>query len=1196
MAEQLDAGGSGGGSDSEAAAAAEEEAESASTGTTSSSGGGGSSGGALASGEGETTTAPADSGSAATADADDSGAVSTGASDGGSLTEGATDTSPATRSIAAEDAAQVGRNVRAGDTTEPLADEPTLTAGEDDERVRPRDEETPDEPEPGRGDAGRLTGGGDGEQLTPDEAERAGRRAREEASGPSGDEQGIEEGGGPDGRFTVTVAVPGGGTNTFTGSAEFIAGKLEQAFLLDNPGMDASDVRVVETDEGRLELELTESGERRAAVEAFRRRLDQLFGGSDVDLGPEDVERTDEGFQLIDSAVEQLGQAQRRFQLRLAGLGDAAGRFDVNRAASQAGFELRQRLGAALALTERDPGARPTRDIGGLTPATGPVVEPTGQTALDRRIEQFERDTGLDLIPGEGDVVQGTEAFLQRQAEIHRQGRGLLPSGEQAADITESLFPVFDPAAPQSRFVAGQARRLGEIANPAAIALGLGTIGEQAGEFTFNTAVAAFGPDLDEVRSFEQLTGEQAPADVVELAEVQDVFETRREAQASAAGAAGAFLASETVTSFRERPVETLGSAGAEVAVAIGAADASPLRVSRARIPLQTGETATLRSLRFQTPRVAERLGITPRGRSLAGLRTGGGRVRPSIGPPGIQLERVAFRELPGEGAAFEPVSALETEALLGRGLQREARRASTGRRAVERTEAIQDVIDIGARRRRGRMTDPTTEGVVRNVQRVPQDRVQAVARALEDLDATVEGSAAIRAQLPEARAPRDLDILVDDEAAARARLGEALEGADADVDDVFDIKERGERAAPGQTMKFGRRAQPRLRTEGGVRVTSLSEELIRKAGAAGFIRGSGTPTLQFRGLSEVIDIGPEPVRLAKRPRFKDVGDTATIARGLVQGDLRSGLPFLTLRSRTARREARAIERFEDLFAGELREPDAITGDVPLEAPTARGAVAEDLRRAFTGVDRGQVTLAAPARSAGRRSLGDVGDNLLSRLERLRRDVDRSPASSGVTTTRRLPVALGGSPPSGGQAPESPFASPAPSGGSPGGSAGPSPGSPSPLLSPSPGESPPPSPWSPSPGPSPVVSPPGGPSGGPSPGPSPGRPPIVPPEVPPPPVEVPPPPPPRLLDIDLTADAEPASPNRGVSFVDRTFHFEFRDPLAPIPGMEPVDGDRRDDELVDPFGAAGAGTAALELLAGGSSEGDGADLGRLFGL
>jgi hypothetical protein len=572
--------------------------------------------------------------------------------------------------------------------------------------------------------------------------------------------------------------------------------------------------------------------------------------------------------------------------------------------------------------------------------------------------------------------------------------------------------------------------------------------------------------------------------------------------------------------------------------------------------PRLRSDTITLRGVRLTTPRLLEGRVDRP-GTTLYGTVDG----RPTLGTPRPDVDDVDFGKLgrPGKGQTAEPTGRFETDVF--RAL------AATDADALDRFTAAEGVVDT-ATRQGGKLELDATEDIVRQAEDIPDEAAPDVADALADLDATIFGSAAVRAQVPEARAPRDLDIAVDDPDAAKPRLSQALEGTDADVD-AFDIKAREERATPGEIVKFGRLAQDRLETDEGVKVTPAGEELLKKAGASAFIRGEGSPAPEFPGRTDVLDVGPEPVSEGSFPRSKDPGDAATVGTAMTDdpGILGTLSPF-------ARRDRARVRTFRDAFETEIERSLAEPGDPP--SAGAVPDVGDPLGlRALAADESAQLGGGRGRGSAGVRGGNSDGQDIDSGTDGPNRRVQPrgaerpSPSNTGDfdPAVPTPPPVFGGGASSGGGGSNSPLGSaPSPTGAeSPeiGGVESPSPGvnpggsvskSPSQIADESPSLSPPPSdadsappgfgPESPSPGvgsESPPSSPPSDtptPSSSPGPtpttAPSPNPPPpppsdtsTPPPPPPPSPSTSPNPPPPPLPNTSPLPDVPPPTPGPG---------------------------------------------------------------------
>jgi hypothetical protein len=445
------------------------------------------------------------------------------------------------------------------------------------------------------------------------------------------------------------------------------------------------------------------------------------------------------------------------------------------------------------------------------------------------------------------------------------------------------------------------------------------------------------------------------------------------EGGATAASAAGGFLATtgaRTARAFRENPTEfttrALGSAGVGTFL-------TPLRVARFDVPLREtsrveadveGQRAAegidadvdapaadlpdapptstaVRGVRLQTPLALEQVGVRTRGRTVLGARG----VRPTVGAPSVapladdlDLARIGASST----GAVEPGNAFEADVV-------RATTAGTVAGDAQRFGTAEGLQTEAQRRADTGFTAESAEEAIGQARAVPEDAVEDVTQTLRDLDATVFGSAAARAQLEDFRQPRDIDIVVDDKRSAVPELFEAIEGerptdipfdeAKDRVGDVFDIKETSEvpgRARGGETIKFGRTSREPQEL-GGVPFNPVEEELVRKAGASAFLRQPGAA-----GTDE-LDIGPEPRRPGRTDvRRKDPEDAAAMAREL-------GLA------------GRGVEEFEDAFG---------LTDRPRDTPSAEaggglfGAADDPLAlRALAADERAQL-------GAGRRRFG----------------------------------------------------------------------------------------------------------------------------------------------------------------------------------------------------------------------------------
>lgn len=390
---------------------------------------------------------------------------------------------------------------------------------------------------------------------------------------------------------------------------------------------------------------------------------------------------------------------------------------------------------------------------------------------------------------------------------------------------------------------------------------------------------------------------------------------------------------------------------------------------------LERPQSTMFTGLRLRDPILLERL----RGRADSGVTLAGARgLRPTLGTPDVDLETVAFGQLRGMGETAEPIGAFETDIF-------RTSLGNVGGQAAARFGASRELMQIG-RQTEGDLELGTTEEIVGEARAVPQGAVGDVADALEDIGATIEGSAAVRAQVDDPiRQPRDVDILVQDRSEATQRLSEALEGEGATVEDVFDIKVAGEdRPGPGQFVKGGEVAQPRLFTEEGVGVTQIGEELTRKASASAFLRGAGSPGEEFVGATRAFDVGPEPARAGARPRFKDPADAFEIARRV-------------------RPESESVQRFGQLFEEEITEsargPQQIPGEAaqPAAAAGLFGNLGERLRFGDLAADE------TAQFGRGFRAVGDVDATPFGRFDVDAGDTRRADAETDVAARSPSP-------------------------------------------------------------------------------------------------------------------------------------------------------------------------------------------------
>lgn len=429
--------------------------------------------------------------------------------------------------------------------------------------------------------------------------------------------------------------------------------------------------------------------------------------------------------------------------------------------------------------------------------------------------------------------------------------------------------------------------------------------------------------------------------------------------RAGQVGTAAAGVGAAAVQTARDNPRQFASDIAVSSAL-------TPLRVSRLRLPVEDGGTTSVRTLQTRGPGIG--------GRNLAGQATG----RPEVGTPSVDPDIVDFTRLGGRAdRAFEPVGQLETD------IFRATARAEGGQPA-RRSGAQQDLLDELDRTRSPTTADfevETAEELVAEARRVPDDAAGPIAEALRDLgdDAVVFGSGVTNAQVPGFRTPNDIDLAVRDKQAAQARLGDALADSNAEVGDVFDIKEvEGDpgKFRGGEPLKFGLTSRDPLEFDG-IQVNDFVEETIRKTGAAGFVRGRGAPrgADDPRALPEQFDIGPQPRRPGRvDTRQKDVDDTITLARELDE-----------VSDETA-------EEFAEAF-GRRRQPvsDDLVGDVEA-ARQVRDVVDDDL---------GDVAEGATVRTTRERSGRPQDGDDLDPSPRS----DRSPGSSRGPSPDRSPEA-----------------------------------------------------------------------------------------------------------------------------------------------------------------------------------------------
>lgn len=530
------------------------------------------------------------------------------------------------------------------------------------------------------------------------------------------------------------------------------------------------------------------------------------------------------------------------------------------------------------------------------------------------------------------DVEEAPEVLNVRQGSLLEQGaKGTIATLDfgaekiaEAGDVVEDVtFPVIEST-----------RALPTVTNP------LGVFGTQEQkEFSETVRKGAVGGVTDIFRLPEaglDVTRAGTEAAIFTGTQIAEEGPVEGLGTAGTAGAAvGGKLARQVGIASAKQPVRTAGTlvGGSAVGAAV-----SPVRFSRFDVPVEGGGTQTLRGVRVTSPKILEGRVDRP-GTTLVGARG----KRPTRGAPSVDPERIDFERLGEFGPEIDPTGRFETDVL----------RATAGRvgpEAQSRFEAAESVAAEGTKTSPG-LELTSTEEIVRQARDVPEGAAGPVAEALQDVDAEIFGSAAVRSQIPEARTPRDVDIAVEDKSAAKQRLGEALEGTDAEVADVFDIKEKSELPRPGEVAKFGRLAKERLETDEGVKVTQAGEELLKKAGGSVFLRPRGTPAPDAPGTGGVVDVGPGTRGGGTFVRVKDPADVGIIGAGMART---TGLGRVSPRARRrARVRAQKVEEFREEFESELQ---ASVAEQP-ELMPPRPVVSRGRLRQLASEERAQVTL-----------------------------------------------------------------------------------------------------------------------------------------------------------------------------------------------------------------------------------------------
>ena len=408
---------------------------------------------------------------------------------------------------------------------------------------------------------------------------------------------------------------------------------------------------------------------------------------------------------------------------------------------------------------------------------------------------------------------------------------------------------------------------------------GTDTVGRAAGPFVgaFGRGVADITVGAPALASDIAGASGRAVDDATDQLQEEGVIEGT-ETLATGAGAAGVGGLQRGVQAFRDDPVEATAVGGGMAAAGLGVGTAlSPVRFERMRVPRREGTDTTVTGVTLRTPIAAE--ATLPR-RFQTRQTVGGfeGR-RPVAGTPQIRdLDDVDVERMGTgkgqDGPVFEPITPFESDvvarSVIARGDPVDAERMRAGTALLDDAETLTG----GVRARR--VDDEDVLDTVRAAEDVPAGTEQDIVDALADVDATIFGSGAVRAQEPDFRRPGDVDIVVPDADAARTRLSRALDDTDRSVDDVFDVKETADFAGleAGEEFGFGRFSREPV-GRGDIRVNPIGEELQRKTGASLFLRGDeiGRPG---------VDVGPRPARGPDTPvRQKDPRDAAAIGEVL---------------------------------------------------------------------------------------------------------------------------------------------------------------------------------------------------------------------------------------------------------------------------------------------------------------------------
>jgi len=740
-------------------------------------------------------------------------------------------------------------------------------------------------------------------------------------------------------------------------------GTLRNEVIDDTELVPGEDVAVRPADGGGIRAEPTQE-----LIEEEASREAQALFGQDLDRG--------EGFTVETETLSESEAAVANDALGALGFEEGG-----VTAGPRASVELTNEGVDAVAQTPSglpgEGGARGAQSEAAATGEAGFADALFGVRDASRALQTQANENVID--PVARNVGQGVD-LLSLDEEANVEPGAQTAAGQRAAELTEEAGKGTTDIVP------------GGLAS----AIGLGALGVGAAEFT-GEAVAEEGP----------VEGGQTAA------------------------TAGAGFAATTGARFLETAAEDPGAFGARLAGSgVAGAAVSPLQVARFDVPTRQtaqveadietqraaegldAETAargaevldgpetstTLRGLRVQTPPALEAVGVRARGRTIAGTRGG----RPTVGAPSVvpladdlDLSRAGATST----AAVEPGSAFEAD--IARSTAGDLRGGDAGR--FETAEGVQAEAQ---RQQNVGFTAESAEEAAGQARAVPESAAGDVAEALRDVDATVFGSAAARAQLDEFRQPRDLAIVVDDMAEAKPRLAESLAGENAGAGDVFDIKKVEDvpgRARGGEEIKFGRTSREPRELDG-IPFNPVEEELVRKAGASAFLRSPEATNTPNR-----LDIGPEP-RSDDPDSGIRVKDAATIGREI-------GLA------------GRGVEEFEEAFG--LRQADApdgprASGRAPDEQPAGglfgglddalgvRQLAADERAQLGGGRRRGRQDLDAPVR--GDRDDGGPATGA-GRVEQ-RTDADSPSASpAGRDTPATSPAAspagadsLGGAP------------------------------------------------------------------------------------------------------------------------------------------------------------------------------------------